>query len=450
MKRIAFTTLGCKANWSDTEALIQSLSKAGFEIVRFDGPADIYIINTCTVTALADSQSRQMLRRAKRRSPDSLVIAAGCYAEISKEDLESLKEVDRAFGTKERDALVEYLFELSGHKSEGIIENLPVEHQSRARAFVKIQDGCNKRCAYCIIHLARGKSRSIPVDKVIQICHGLSQFHHEIVLAGIDIGQYGRDLDKGTTFLTLLEKLNHENGLARIRLSTLGPKEISEKLVQILAYGNFCRHIHLSIQSLSDNVLARMGRGYSAVDVKRAANVLANKVPGIAITGDVIAGFPGESEDDHRATLDALSSLPLAGLHVFPFSARSKTRAAKMEGQIPHDVKRERAFEIRELALGKRKQYLSSLIRNVLDVIVTSKHPRDDGLVEGVADNGVHVLLPDGIVKYGEMGAARITEITDLNVRGIWESNQTKRQGSNSLKPNSDIVSSEERILSAL
>ncbi len=449
MKRIAFTTLGCKANWSDTEALIQTLSKAGFEIVSFDGPADIYIINTCTVTALADSQSRQMLRRAKRRSPDALVIAAGCYAEMLREEIESLREVDRAFGTKDRNALVEYLFDISGHKSEKRIESVPADRQSRARAFVKIQDGCNKRCAYCIIHLARGKSTSMPVDNVIQLCHKLSQFHHEIVLAGIDIGQYGKDLDKGTTLLTLLEKLNREKGLARIRLSTLGSNEISDELVELLACGNFCRQVHLSIQSLSDNVLERMGRDYSVSDVERASRLLANKVPGIAITGDVIAGLPGESEHDHKKTLKNLSALPIAGLHVFPFSARSKTRAASMDGQVPHEVKRRRAFEIRQLATNKRRRYLAGLIGNMLNVIITSKFPRDDGLVEGVADNGVHVLLPHGMVRYGEMAKACITDSIDLCVRGIWESNQTKGQCSNSSKRCSDIDSSEGHISGA-
>ncbi|MFH1830169.1 MAG: tRNA (N(6)-L-threonylcarbamoyladenosine(37)-C(2))-methylthiotransferase MtaB [Pseudomonadota bacterium] len=467
MKRIAFTTLGCKANWSDTEALIQTLSFAGFQIVSFDTLADIYVVNTCTVTALADSQSRQMLRRAKRRSPDAHVVATGCYGEMSKDELASLKEVDRVFGTKDRKALVEYLFDLSGSSfprghPEGAcsrripevqrdaIVDAPLDPQSRARAFIKIQEGCDKSCTYCIIQMARGKSKSLPLEEVTQLCLKLTQHHREIVLAGIDIGQYGKDLEDGTSLVTLLKKLTSEQGLARLRLSSLAPNDISCEIIELLATGNFCPHVHLSIQSCSDNVLQHMGRCYSATDVKRAAGLLVQNIPGIAITGDVIAGFPGESEDDHKQTLDTLTALPLAGLHVFPFSARSRTLAAKMDGQVPHDIKRRRAFEVRKVALSLRRRYLESLIGNSMDVIVTSKRPRDDGSVEGVAENGVHISLPKGVVPYGKMGKAIITDITEQNVRGIWESVQTKRQGSNSSKRHSDIALSARNTSSAL
>jgi threonylcarbamoyladenosine tRNA methylthiotransferase MtaB len=427
MKKIAITTLGCKANWSDSEAMVQALSRAGFAIVRFEEEADAYIVNTCTVTNYAGAQSRQMLRRAKRRSPGATVIATGCYGEVGRNKLAELEGVDAIFGVGDREKLIEFLCERLGNPFEGTDLNMsavgmvPKSSQSRARAFVKVQEGCDKRCAYCIVPFARGESRSMPPDEVLETLKDLSASHREVVIAGIDLGQYGRDLACGTHLKALLRRIRSEEGMARLRLSTLGPRDIDEELVAMIAEGGICRHVHLSIQSGSDIVLTRMRRGYGAQDVERVANLLVERVPDIAITGDVIAGFPGECEGDHLESMQLLRRLPLAGLHVFPFSKRTGTVASRMSDQNSREIKKKRAAEIRDIARRSRFAYLSGLIGKSFECIVTSKKPGEDGAVIAVTDTSVKVRLPAGSVPYGELGRARITDVTETEVRGVWE-----------------------------
>jgi threonylcarbamoyladenosine tRNA methylthiotransferase MtaB len=426
MKRIAFTTLGCKANWSDSEALLQALARVGFAIVPFADEADAYVVNTCTVTAIASAQSRQLLRRAKRRSPGALVIATGCYGEVSRDKLAVLEGVDAIFGVADRERLITYLCERLGAEADytGLVSQVgmvPAEQQSRARAFVKIQEGCDRRCAYCIVPQARGQNRSMPQEQVVETLRGLSRAHREIVLAGIDIGQYGRDLGDGARLRDLLARLVSEESISRIRLSTLDPKIIDDEMVSLIAGRGICRHVHISIQSGSDEVLARMRRGYGAADIERAALALDESVPGVAITGDIIAGFPGEREDEHLETMQLLRRLPLAGLHVFPYSRRKGTLAYRMDDQIPKDVRKRRAAEIRALAHRMRMDYLESQLGHSFEVIVTSRVPGTDGKVEAVTDTSVKVRLPDGRVPYGEIGTARIVDITETAVMGEWE-----------------------------
>lgn len=426
MKRIAFTTLGCKANWSDSEALAQALERMGFEIVPFDAEAEAYVVNTCTVTGYAGAQSRQMLRRAQRRSPSARIVATGCYGELSREKLIELECVDAVFGVHDRESLVAYLCDEFGLHfdraciASGTLGLVPLASQSRARAFVKIQEGCNRRCSYCIIPTARGSNKSMPLDEVVATLSSLSQSHAEIVLAGIDIGQYGGDREEGVDLKTLLRAIQSHGGISRIRLSTLAPPHVDDELMAILAAGGICRHVHLSIQSCSDGVLTRMRRGYAAEDVRRAAEALWQKVPEIAITGDVIAGFPGEDEANHLETLQTLGDLPLAGLHVFPYSKRTGTLAARMTDQVPTEVKRRRAAQIRALAETKKRRYLEGLVGKSCEVVVTARTPDGNGRVESVSDTGVKIGLPFGHVAYAGIGTAIIEEIGDTEVRGSW------------------------------
>jgi len=426
MKRVALTTLGCKANWSDSEAMIQALSRAGFSIVRFEEEADAYVVNTCAVTNYAGAQSRQMLRRAKRRAPGALVVATGCYGEVSRERLAELEGVDAIFGVDDRERLIEFLCERLGSAFEdsnlitSSIGIVPASPQSRARAFVKIQEGCDRRCAYCIVPAARGASRSMPPGEVVATLQSLSATHREVVIAGIDLGQYGRDLGRKTDLKGLVRSIKSLGGISRLRLSTLGPRDIDEELVEMIADGGICRHVHLSIQSGSSGVLARMRRGYAAREIERAAELLAKRVPDIAITGDVIAGFPGEGEDEHLESMQLLRRLPLAGLHVFPFSRRKGTLAERMGDQIPREVKRRRAAEIREIGRRARIAYLSGMPGKSFEVIVTSRGPDEDGNVEAVTDTSVKVRLAAGRVPYGEMGTARISDVVETEVRGLW------------------------------
>jgi threonylcarbamoyladenosine tRNA methylthiotransferase MtaB len=261
----------------------------------------------------------------------------------------------------------------------------------------------------------------MPPDEVVSTLKDLSASHKEIVIAGIDLGQYGRDLACGTHLKALLGRIRSEEGMARLRLSTLGPRDIDDELVDMIAEGGICRHVHLSIQSGSDIVLTRMRRGYGAQDIERAANRLAERVPDIAITGDVIAGFPGEGEGEHLESMQLLRRLPLAGLHVFPFSKRTGTVASRMSDQNSREIKKKRAAEIREMARRSRFTYLSGLVGKSFGCIVTTRRPGEDGEVTAVTDNSVKVRLPAGSVPYGELGRAKITDVTETEVKGVWE-----------------------------
>lgn len=421
--RIAFATLGCKANWCDTESMAQALSAKGFMIVPFSETADAYVVNTCTVTAVADHQSRQMLRRAIGRGGGATVIATGCYGEMEPDVLHGIDGVDAVFGTKDREKLTWYLISKFGKGMDGN-STIPVV-QSRARAFLKIQDGCNKRCSYCIVPRARGRSKSMPPEEVVQSCISLSKGHREIVLSGIDIGQYGRDLLNDLSLSGLLKNLIQTKGISRIRISTLDPRMVDDALIRLIAASSagLCRHIHLSIQSGSDPVLKEMTRGYTAADITHTAEKLAHAVPDIAITGDVIAGFPGETDGQHRQTVELLSALPLAGLHVFPYSRRPDTRAATMK-QLSRDVVKVRAAELRALAKRKILAFLAGFVGKSLKVIVTSKTPDDDGFIRAFSDNAISVCLPEGSVAYRGIGKCIVTEVAGFKVKGIWESAQ--------------------------
>lgn len=424
MTRIALTTLGCKANWADTEALLQALAGAGHRVVPFEEEADVYVVNTCTVTAVANAQSRQLLRRARRQNPAARVIATGCYGQTAAAELVALPEVDEVFGTADRAALVAALNGAAPRTALAVEEDTfgltALKPQSRARAFLKIQEGCDRACAYCIIPQARGRGRSMPAGEVVEACVRLSGHHREIILTGIDLGQYGRGLAGGETLDAILTRLAARADVSRLRLGSLDPLQVSEPLVRLIAGGRICRHVHLSIQSGSDRILSAMRRPYRVADVAAAVKRLTDAIPGIAITGDWIAGFPGERDEDHAESMALLASLPLAGLHVFPFSPRRGTAAAQMSGQVPHSLRRSRAFELRSLARRKREAFLAGLIGEAFDVIVISREPGPDGTVLAVADTAVEVRLPAGTVPYGGMGNARITEVSELKVHGQW------------------------------
>ena len=433
MKRIAFSTLGCKANYADTEAMAAICRRAGIDIVPFDAEADAYVVNTCTVTAVADQQSRQLLRRPKRLHPGALVVATGCAGEVDRTTLAACG-IDAVFGTKDRDAALAFLFDRLGIGVSGPASRAPVpgERQSRARAFLKIQDGCARRCAYCIVPRARGTATCLPPDDIERACLALGESHREIILTGIDIGQYRH----GTTrLIDLLKRLARIDAMPRLRISSIDPTLVDDELIEFVAVSRkICRHVHLSIQSGSDEILAAMRRPYGAAEVRRAIEQLCHRVDGIAVTGDVIAGFPGETHADHRATAGLLAALPIAGLHVFPYSAREGTEAAAMPGRPPQAVRRLRAAELREIAQAARQRFLASQRGRALEGIVTSRRADDRGRVSAFTDNAIAVSLPAGVVPYGGAGRLAITAIDDGKATGLWESLPTTRISSSGSK----------------
>jgi threonylcarbamoyladenosine tRNA methylthiotransferase MtaB len=449
LKRIALTTLGCKANQYDSECIAAACRSAGFEVVDFENEADAYIINTCTVTAIADQQARQMLRRTKRNNPNAKVIAVGCSVQNNRDDYEAIDEVDAVFGVRATDEIVAFL--CHSDRAKRVEESLAVKsqrasdpstalgmtgrvrdsstrpsaslgmttpvHQSRARVLLKIQDGCDRRCTYCAVWKARGPSASVAVDDVRKAYRALSHYP-EVIITGIHIGQYGDDLDEGVSICNLVDELSDGDG-PRIRLSSLNPDEFDEDLVRLLKEDRVCRHVHLSVQSLSDPVIRAMGRSYAASDVERIVKMLCDSVPGLALGADIIAGFPGETDDDHRTTMEMIEKLPFSYLHVFPYSERPGTRAADMEHQVPKSVRKARAGQIIDLARVKRKEFYEQQVGETVEAVVVSRRPDACGCVRAVADNYVTLVAPQGPA-YGSIARARIEKVKGEEVSATW------------------------------
>jgi threonylcarbamoyladenosine tRNA methylthiotransferase MtaB len=416
MKRIAFKTLGCKTNQYDTECMMEACRRAGLEVVTFDAEADAYVINTCTVTALADAEGRQVIRRAKRRAPKALVIACGCSVQNEAEEVRNLQEVDAVFGVRCMADLLCYLREeLDIKHDEFEMTSLIPTDQSRARALLKVQDGCNKRCTYCAVWRARGPSRSLALDEVYSAYQQLS-FYPEIMLTGVHIGQYGNDLYPPTSVYELLEILLKDNQGPRIRLNSLDPDECDDRLVNILAHPRMCRHVHLSVQSCDEDVLRAMGRTYRLSHVKKLVETLVSRIPGVAVGMDLIAGFPGESEEQHKNTKAFLEQLPVAFLHVFPFSARPGSKAAAMGEQIAKDVRKARARELIEIGKVKKKEFLRHLVGQSLEAVVVSRKRDKHGTVKAVSDNYATIRSTKGV--YGELIRVRVVDADDEEVHG--------------------------------
>ncbi|MEN6340622.1 MAG: tRNA (N(6)-L-threonylcarbamoyladenosine(37)-C(2))-methylthiotransferase MtaB [Clostridiaceae bacterium] len=380
-KKAALTTLGCKVNHYETEAMRELFVQAGWEIVDFSDLADVYIVNTCTVTQTSDSKSRQMIARAHRNNPAALVVAVGCYAQVSPESVSALEGVGLVLGTSGRKEIVSRVEQALQHRvAEPEImplselrefEPLSAVRDSRTRATLKIQDGCVNYCSYCMIPYARGPLRSRPLDEIAAEVKTLaSEGYKEIVLTGIHLASYGRDLH-GETLLDAIVCASQADGIFRVRLGSLEPLFVTREAAKALAENpKICRQFHLSLQSGSDTVLQRMNRRYTSAEYLRAVEHLREEKPECADTTDVIAGFCRETEAEHRETLAFCERAAFARMHVFPFSVREGTKAASMPGQLPKAVRGARTKEL--IALGKRmtEQYLASQIGSVVEVLV--------------------------------------------------------------------------------
>lgn len=359
--RVAFCTLGCKVNQYDTDAMRALFEKAGHEVVAFEEAADVYIVNTCTVTAVGDQKSRQMVSRAHARAPKASVIVAGCYAQNDPAAASALPGVAAIAGTAERANIVELAEsvlagvrrgQVNAFRAREPFEELDVSREGRTRAYLKIQDGCDRYCAYCIIPYVRGpvRSRSL-ADIARQLAALEAEGYKEIVLTGIHLMSYGKDLE-GVSLLDAIAAADAFSGIRRIRLGSLEPQLFSQTFVASLAANpKICRQFHLSLQSGSAGVLARMGRRYTPEDYRRCVAMLRQKMPGCAITTDLIAGFPGESEEEFEETLRFAQEIALARIHAFPYSKRKGTRAWDMPGHVSAEVKKARTARL--IALGR-------------------------------------------------------------------------------------------------
>ena len=363
-KKIAFITLGCKVNLYDTEAMAELFTEKGYEVVDFEEYADVYLINTCTVTNLGDKKSRQMIRRAKRINPNSVVVATGCYAQVASEEVAKIEGINIVIGTKNRSEIVEtvenYVAEngvvnnVSDIMGEKEFEPLQISRlTNRTRAYIKIQDGCNQFCSYCIIPYTRGRIRSKNPEEVIEEVKNLAaQGYKEIVLTGIHLSSYGKDLGD-ITLLDVIQRIQQIEDIERIRLGSLEPRIITEQFVKELrACDKVCPHFHLSLQSGCDETLKRMNRKYTTEEYETALNVLRTYYEHPALTTDVIAGFVGETEEEFEKTRAYLEKINLYEMHIFKYSVREGTRAQKMSGHVPEQVKTERSDIL--LAMAKR------------------------------------------------------------------------------------------------
>ncbi len=417
---VAITTLGCKANQYDSSALEDALREAALKIVPFPGPADAYVINTCTVTGRTDYQSRQTIRQARRKNPGALIIVTGCYAQVSPDEVSSLEGVDYVVGNPKKGKIVEYI--LSGRQQsplkaigswqEGTPWTLRARTSGvRTRANFKIQEGCSRACSYCIIPRARGTSKSLPLSEIERELDTLVENgYKEIVLTGIHLGAWGADLSPSTDITSVLELIENKGYPCRFRISSLDPDEVTDSLIDLLKDSKrICNHLHLALQSGDDAVLRRMRRPYTAKLFAEKVERLAAEVPEISIGVDVIAGFPKEGEEEFENTYSLLKGLPISYLHIFPFSKRPGTPAAGYDGQLSPKVIKERCERLRLLDEEKRDAFHNNFTGKKATVLVEIGRDRKSGLLKGRARNYIQVFLNGEDNMKREVVKARLT-----------------------------------------
>lgn len=416
--RIAITTLGCKINQYDS-AVIQSRLEARHAIVPFEDEADFYIINACTVTDRADWEARQLVRRAKRRSPAARVLVTGCYAQVSPAEVARVPEVDFVVGLNRVDDLLRCVENAApGEKiSVGDVKRergVPVlgarALPGHTRAFLKIQEGCDYSCTYCIIPTARGLSRSVAPETILREIAALAdRGYQELVLTGIHLGGYGRDLIPRMDLTALLEMVLERRPIRRLRLSSLDPRELPERLLKLIARSDvLCPHLHICAQAGDDRILKDMRRNYDTAYYREVVTAARELLPDAALGSDIIVGFPGESEDDFARQLEFFESLPLTYFHVFPYSIRSGTPAAALPAQVPAGVKKERAKRMRALGAAKKREFAGRFIGRRLSV-----------LLESAGKNGVLSGYSKNYLPVAAAGASAINREIDVEIGGF-------------------------------
>ena len=407
MKTISIVTLGCKVNQFESEALMDALEQRGYALVPFEEGADITIINTCTVTHRADFQSRQMVRRASRHNPESLIIVTGCYPQVEPDAFLKMKGVHYLLGNREKSQIPDLLPSMQKgefptvqvgdiQKEERFSETPLHSFHHHTRAFLKIQDGCNAGCSYCIVPRARGRSRGLPPERVIENVKVFKERgFKEVVLTGIHLGAYGLDLDPPFPLAKLIKQLEKEETPDRIRLTSIEPGDFSPELISTLSESNkICPHLHIPIQSGDDEILKKMNRDYDRSFLSDLVQELYVKIPKLCIGADVIVGFPGETEEEFKSTYRLVGSLPFSYLHVFPFSRRKGTPASQFPQQVDEKEIKKRAERMRELGQQKRQAFYRQFLNQELSVLVEDRK-EETGRWKGLSRNYVPVLLAD-------------------------------------------------------
>lgn len=422
MNKVAFYTLGCKVNQYETEAMEEIFEKEGFTVVGEDEIADIYVINTCTVTNLSDRKSRQFIRRAKKLNNDSIIAVVGCYSQVSPEEVSGIEGVDVIIGTTDRNRILELCLKAKASKEKiNIVRNVKTQKEfetiniddikSKTRAYIKIQDGCNQFCSYCIIPYARGPIRSRKLDEIIYETEKLANAgFKEIVLTGIHVASYGKDIDN-TPLKEVLVRVGEVDGIERIRLSSLEPTLIVEDFMKTMVdIGKVCDHFHLSLQSGSDSVLKRMNRKYTTDEYRNIVKIIRKYMPNAGITTDIIVGFPGETDEEFLETYNFVKEINFSRIHVFKYSPRKGTPAAKFENQIDGNIKNQRSEKL--IALGEElmEKFSSNFIGANLSVLFEEESNKE-GYIEGYTTNYIRVKVKDSPNIIGEIKEVKIKEV---------------------------------------
>ncbi|MFC2450186.1 MAG: tRNA (N(6)-L-threonylcarbamoyladenosine(37)-C(2))-methylthiotransferase MtaB [Flavobacteriaceae bacterium] len=407
-KTVAFHTLGCKLNFAETSTIARQLIGAGYEKVDFDSPAQVYVINTCSVTDNADKECKFHVKRAVKANPEGLVVVLGCYAQLKPEEISAIEGVDLVLGAKEKFNLLNFLDDLRKAEASAQVHSCEIEGADffigsysigdRTRAFLKVQDGCDYKCTYCTIPMARGISRSDTIENIVKNAKEIAgQNIKEIVLTGVNIGDYGKgefgNKKHEHTFLDLVKELNKVEGIERIRISSIEPNLLKDETIELVAESqNFVPHFHIPLQSGSDEILKKMKRRYLTALYTNRVKKIREMLPDACIGVDVIVGFPGESEEKFLETYKFLSELPISYLHVFTYSERDNTEAVKMEGVVPISERKKRNKMLRILSEKKKMAFYQSQIGKTLPVLW--EHEEKNGMMFGFTDNYVRVQKP--------------------------------------------------------
>ncbi len=403
MKTVAFYTLGCKVNQYETQAISEIFEKNGYKTKHFTDFADVYVINTCSVTAMSDRKSRQIIRRAKKQNPDSIVVVTGCYAQVSPENVLDIEGVSLVIGTNQKNSIVQAVENLE-HEKKSYVKDISHDHSfedmqvtgysTMTRAYIKIQEGCNQFCSYCIIPYARGPVRSRSKESIIEEAKALSKNgFSEIILVGIHIASYGLDT-KDATFSDIINSTNEIEGIKRIRLSSIEPMTLNEEFIASISTANkLCPHFHLSLQSGCDETLKRMNRKYTTEKYKEIVCSIRKHFPDACITTDIMVGFPGETDEEFSNSLEFAKSMEFSDIHIFKYSQRPGTPAATYPNQVPPSVKEKRSKEMEKVRNASFSKYLDGFLNKEMEVLFEQPWENHEGWYEGKTTNYITVYV---------------------------------------------------------
>ena len=430
--RVHVSSLGCKLNQSEMDTLAARLAQQGHQVVATPAEADLCVLNTCAVTHVAAQKSRQALRRLQRENPRSRLVATGCYAELAPGDLGDLPGVELVAGNQEKEQLAELLGNANSNREMAAPAPRPAAPipRLRTRALVKIQDGCDNACTYCIIHVARGPQHSRPADQILdEVRAHLAAGHQEIVLTGVHIGAYGQDRhgeQASTDLWNLVRRILDETNVPRLRLSSIEPWDLTEQAFRLWDDPRLCRHLHLPLQSGCDATLRRMARRYTTAEFGALVAAARVAIPDLAVTSDVIVGFPGESEAQFSESLAFVKSLDLARVHVFPYSSRAGTPAAEMQAQVPPAVKAERARAMRAVVASSEQAFRQQFIGRTMDVLWEASRKQDDTPSwSGLTDNYLRVHTRSATTLANKLTPTRLVALAQGGLQGVIETQKS-------------------------